>query len=73
MVAGGVRTFDFHLKLPELAVGCNLITAGLANGDLTKYQPCDMAENVASIRVLPGEKPVYGYLRLPCVVKVRGV
>ena len=72
MVAGEVRTFDFHLKLPELAAGYYLITAGLANGDMTKSQPCDIAENVASIRVLPGEKPVYGYLRLPCVVKVRG-
>lgn len=71
MAAGETRTFDFHLKLPELAAGRYLFTVGLADGDLTAYQPCDIAENVCSIRFLPGDKPVDGYLHLPCEVKVR--
>ncbi|HEY1241605.1 MAG TPA: ABC transporter ATP-binding protein [Bryobacteraceae bacterium] len=71
MIPDEIRTFDFHLKLPELAHGRYLLTAGLADGDLTAYQPCDIAENVSSIRVLPGDKPVYGYVHLPCDVKVR--
>ena len=72
MMADEVRTFDFHLKLPEMAAGRYLLTTGLSDGDLTTFQPCDIRENVSSIRVLPGEKPVSGYLRLPCAVKVRG-
>lgn len=71
MMADEVRTFDFHLKLPELAAGQYPLTVALADGDLTAYQTCDAAENVASLVVLAGEKPVYGYLHLPSAVKVR--
>ncbi len=71
MAAGEVRTFDFHLALPELAPASYFFSPGIADGDLTAFRLCDLAENAARIRVLPGDKPVIGYLQLPCVVNSR--
>ena len=73
MMQDEVRTFDFHLKLPELAAAEYTFTPGVADGDLSSFQLCDMAENAVCLRVLPGEKPVDGYLRLPCAVSTRNV
>ena len=73
MVTDEIRTFDFHLKLPELAPARYCFTAGLADGDLSKYQPCDIAENAVSLLVLPGEKPVSGYIQFPCQVSAQAM
>jgi len=71
MLPGEIRTFDFHLSLPELAPAHYSFTAGLADGDLTSYQYCDLAENAAHLEVLAGPKPVVGYLKFPCIVNSR--
>ena len=73
LAAGETRTFDFHLKLPELAPADYTFTPGVADGDLNEFQLNDLAENAVTLRVLPGEYPVYGYVRLPCVVSARAV
>jgi ABC-type polysaccharide/polyol phosphate transport system ATPase subunit len=73
MVPGETRTFDFHLRLPELAPALYRFIAAVADGELAEYRLCDWAENAVSLRVLPGEKPVCGYLRLPCLVSAHTV
>lgn len=70
MSPGEVRTFDFHLKLPELTPAHFSFTPAIADGDWVKFQLCDMAENAALLRVLGGPKPIQGYMRLPCLVHV---
>ncbi len=69
MTPGEIRTFDFHLKLPELAPGIYTFTPAIAEGELVEFRVCDLVESAATLRVLPGEQPVYGSVRLPCVVK----
>src|SRR5579871_1921445 len=71
MMPDEIRTFDFHLKLPELAPACYSFSPGIADGELTDFRLCDLAENAARFRVLPGEKPVLGYVQLPCLVNAR--
>lgn len=71
MVPEEIRTFDFHLKLPEMAPGRYTFTPGVADGEMTEFRLCDLAESAASIRVLPGEKPVSGHVQFPCVVTAR--
>ena len=66
-----IRTFDFHLRLPELAPARYAFTPGIADGELTEFRLCDLAENAARFRVLPADKPVTGYVQLPCTVNVR--
>lgn len=70
MMPNEIRTFDFHLKLPELAPGRYSFSPGIADGELTEFRLCDLAENAARFRVLPGDKPVIGYVQLPCLVNV---
>jgi lipopolysaccharide transport system ATP-binding protein len=70
MAPGEIRTFDFHLKLPELAPGRYSFSPGIADGELTDFRLCDLAENAARFRVAAGDKPVVGYVRLPCTVNV---
>lgn len=70
MMPNEIRTFDFHLKLPELAPGRYSFSPGIADGELTDFRLCDLAENAARFRVLPGGKPVIGYVQLPCLVNV---
>ncbi|MBZ5575256.1 MAG: ABC transporter ATP-binding protein [Acidobacteriia bacterium] len=73
LAPGEIRTFDFHLKLPELAPDRYTFTAAIADGDLTEYRMCDRVERAVTLDVLAGEKPVYGYLQLPCAVSARVV
>jgi len=71
MIPGEIRTFDFHFRLPELAPAFYTFTCGFADGDLNQYRMCDLVERAARIRILAGEKPVTGYMHLPCVVHAR--
>jgi ABC-type polysaccharide/polyol phosphate transport system ATPase subunit len=71
MIPQEIRTFDFHLKLPELAPAPYSFSPGIADGELTEFRLCDLAENAARFRVLPGDKPVTGYLHFPCTVIAR--
>lgn len=71
MVPEETRTFDFHLRLPELAPARYTFTPGIADGEMTEFRLCDLAEGAASLCVLPGPKPVYGHLQVPCVTQAR--
>ncbi|MGD0497820.1 MAG: ABC transporter ATP-binding protein [Bryobacteraceae bacterium] len=71
LAAGEIRTFDFHLRLPELAPGLYTFTPAVADGDLEEFQVCDLVENAISLHVTPGDKPVYGCVQLPCVASVK--
>jgi hypothetical protein len=68
--AGEVRTFDYHMRLPELAPGAYTFTPAIADGDLDEFHVCDLVEDAVSITVLAGAKPVYGRVQLPCVAEV---
>lgn len=70
MAPNETRTFDFHLKLPELAPAAYSFSPGIADGELTEFRLCDLAENAARFHVLPGDKPVTGYVQFPWVVNV---
>jgi hypothetical protein len=65
MLPGQVATVDFHVRLPELAPLRFTFTPGIADGTLMEFRLCDLAEEAAEIRVLPGD-PVAGYMRIPC-------
>jgi lipopolysaccharide transport system ATP-binding protein len=65
MPPGQVATVDFHIRLPELAPLRFTFTPGIADGTLLEFRLCDLAEEAAEIRVLPG-RPVTGYLHIPC-------
>jgi len=70
LLPGEIRTFDFHLRLPEIAPAHYTFSPGIADGSLTEFQLCDLAENAVSLRVLPGEQPVYGQMHFRCAVTV---
>jgi lipopolysaccharide transport system ATP-binding protein len=65
MPPGQVATVDFHVRLPELAPLRFTFTPGIADGTLLEFRLCDLAEEAADIRVLPGQ-PVTGYMHIPC-------
>jgi ABC-type polysaccharide/polyol phosphate transport system ATPase subunit len=65
--AGQIATVDFHIRLPELAPLRFTFAPAVVEGTLLDFRICDLVEEAAEIRVLPGEKPVSGYLRIPCV------
>lgn len=63
-------TVDFHLTLPELYPASFAFSAAIAEGTLERFVMCDFVENALSIPMAGGEKPVYGYLHLPCRIGV---
>jgi len=73
MLPGEIRTFDFYFKVPEIAAARYTFTAAVADGSLEEYQLCEWADNAAALRVLPGENPVFGQVRLPSMVSARTV
>jgi len=70
LLPGEIRTFDFHLRLPEIAPAGYTFSPGIAEGSLTEFQLCDLAENAISLRVLPGDRPVSGQMHFRCAVTV---
>ena len=72
MPPGQVATVDFHIRLPELAPLRFTFAPGVADGTLLEFRLCDLAEEAAEIRVLPGD-PVTGYLHIPCAGAYAGV
>ena len=64
--AGQVATVDFHTRLPELAPGSYAFAPAIAEGTLLDYILCDLVEDAAALRVLPGDPPVRGIMRIPC-------
>jgi lipopolysaccharide transport system ATP-binding protein len=73
MEAGQVVTVNFRVSLPELAPARFTFTPGIADGTLLEFRLADLAECAASIEVLPGDEPVFGYVQIPCTTSVETV
>jgi ABC-type polysaccharide/polyol phosphate transport system ATPase subunit len=67
MRQGDICTVDFRFQLPEIAASRITVTPAIADGTPIEFRLCDMVEDAVAIRVLPGELPVYGCMRIPCV------
>ena len=65
-----VYTVDFYLRLPELYPGSFSFTPAIADGTLTSYKMCDWIDNAIVVQMGHGDRPVYGYMHLPCRVEV---
>jgi ABC-type polysaccharide/polyol phosphate transport system ATPase subunit len=63
---GQVATVDFRLRLPEVAAGRYSFAPAICEGTLLDFSICDLAEDAAEMRVLPGDAPVRGTMRIPC-------
>ncbi len=72
MQAGEVRTVDFHLDVPELYPGNFSFSPAVADGDHVSYEMCDWIENAVVLDMSHSGQPVYGYVHLPCSIKVNG-
>ncbi len=70
MQPGDIATVDFHIHLPELYPGHFSFSPAVANGDHFHYEMCDWVENALALEMAHEGKPVYGYLHLPCEIRV---
>ena len=69
LVAGEIRTLDFHWVLPEMVPGEYSISLAMADGNVEAYEFCDYAEDVVKFAVLPaadGTVHGRGYFALRC-------
>jgi len=64
--AGQAATVDFHIRLPEVASGRYTFAPAICDGTLLDFTICDLAEDAAALRVLGGDAPVRGSMRIPC-------
>jgi hypothetical protein len=69
---GDIYTVDFRLELPELYPAHFSFTPAVANGTVESYEICDWIENAVTLQAEKGRK-VYGFLHLPCAVRVNAV
>ncbi|MBI2819053.1 MAG: ABC transporter ATP-binding protein [Acidobacteria bacterium] len=69
---GDVYTIDFHLDLPEFYPGHFSFTAAIANGTIDSYEVCDWIDNAITLQAEKGRQ-VYGFLHLPCQIRVNAV
>jgi len=67
MSPGDICTVDFRFQLPEMAASRITLTPAIVDGTLVEFQLCDMVEDALEIRILPGARPIYGCMRIPCV------
>ncbi|MCW5962462.1 MAG: ABC transporter ATP-binding protein [Bryobacterales bacterium] len=67
---GTTVTVDFHLTMPELYPAAFAFSAAIADGTLEKYEMCDFVENAVSVHMAGTDKPIYGYLHLPCRIGI---
>lgn len=70
MESGDVYTVDFHLDLPTFYPSHFSFSPAIADGPLTDYKMCDWIDNAITLQMGHSEKPVYGYLHIPCRVEV---
>jgi lipopolysaccharide transport system ATP-binding protein len=70
LMPGDITTVDFHLQVPELYPSYFSFSPAIADGTLTSYTMCDWIDNAITLQMVPGEKQIYGYMRLPCHVEV---
>ena len=69
---GDLYTVDFRLELPELYPAHFSFTAAVANGTIETYDICDWIDNAVTLQAEKG-RPVYGFLHLPCQIRVNAV
>jgi len=69
---GDVYTIDFHLELPEFYPGHFSFTPAIANGTVDSYEVCDWIDNAITLQAEKGRQ-VYGFLHLPCLIRVNSV
>ena len=69
---GDIYTFDFRIELPELYPAHFSFTPAVANGTVETYDVCDWIENAVTLQAEKGRK-VYGFLHLPCQIRVNSV
>jgi homopolymeric O-antigen transport system ATP-binding protein len=69
---GDIYTIDFHLDLPELYPAHFSFTPAIANGTLESYDVCDWIDNAVTMQAEKGRK-VYGFLHLPCRIRINTV
>ena len=70
MRPGEIRTVDFHLEVPELYPGNFSFSPAVADGDHVTYEMCDWIDNAVVLEMSHSGRPVYGYVHLPCEIKV---
>lgn len=70
MMPGDVSTVDFHIQVPELYPAFFSFSPAVADGTLDSYKMCDWIDNAITLQMAPGNKQIYGYMRLPCRVEV---
>lgn len=70
MAPGDVHTVDFVLDVPELYPGDFSFSPAIADGDIHSYEMCDWIDNATAVQMIHRGAPVYGYLHLPCAVRV---
>jgi ABC-type polysaccharide/polyol phosphate transport system ATPase subunit len=71
MLAGDIYTVDFCLELPVLYPSHFSFSPAIADGPLVAYKMCDWIDNAVTLQMSPAGGPVYGYIHLPCRVKLR--
>jgi homopolymeric O-antigen transport system ATP-binding protein len=69
---GDVYTFDFEIDLPELYPAHFSFTPAVASGTVETYDVCDWIENAVTLEAEKGRK-VYGFLHLPCRIRVNAM
>jgi len=70
MQPGEIATVDFHLKIPELYPGHFSFSPAVADGDHVAYRMADWIDNALALEMAHGGRPIYGYIHLPCEVRV---
>ena len=70
MQAGDIYTVDFYVDLPELYPASFSFSPAIADGTLAGYAMCDWIDNAVALQMSRAESEIYGYLHLPCRVKV---
>jgi ABC-type polysaccharide/polyol phosphate transport system ATPase subunit len=68
--SGDIVTVEFRLQLPELYPGDFSFTVAIADGTMEAYRMCDWIDNAVILQMVGGKLPVYGYLHLPCEIRV---
>jgi hypothetical protein len=70
MRAGDVVTVDFHVEVPELYPASFSFSPAIADGTLAGYAMCDWIDNAVALQMSRTGAEIYGYIHLPCRVKV---
>ena len=73
MRMGEMVTVDFRFSLPDLYPSDFSFSVGIAVETLDAEHMCDWIDNAISLQVVGRKQPVYGYLHVPCDVRLHVV